>query len=355
MQIQARIVNQLQSELPTRLLFECATIAELALAMLQFRLEQSTPVEITELLSGLLRRQNHLMNLYTAPEHWAKVANAYSQLESPLRPCAEDIVIMERLINKAASYSDYSDNPIGPPKPNALLLGVTPAIATMAWPSNTNLLAIDSSEEACYARYGPGIELVHGRLDLGNWLSLPLEDASCSIVVGDGSFNCLEFPNGVEQLAASVARVLRDDGILVLRLFTQPARPQKPERVWQALITGKLHTFDGFRFLLMTSLVDAHYNVRVSDVWEYWLDAKLDQQAILDINGWSAKRFETIAYYQNSSVVYSFPTLPAAEQLLAHYFEKLDMAIPSYQVGDCCPILLLRKRKSRMHLNPTAV
>lgn len=290
------------------------------------------------------------MNLHATPEHWANVANVYAQLESPLRPCAEDIAIMERLVNRAAAYSG---NSIGPAKPNALLLGVTPALATMAWPPNTNLLAIDSSEGMLQTLW-PGDQAGIREAKLGNWLSLPLEDASCSIVVGDGSFNCLAFPDGIEQLAASVARVLRDDGILVLRLFTQPAEPQKPERVCQALSTGKFHTFNGFKFLLLTSLVDDHYNVRMHDVWEYWLDAKLDQQAILATNGWPAKRLAAIAYYQNSSAHFSFPTLAAAEQLLAHSFEKIDMVIPSYQIGDCCPILLLRKRKSSILLNPTA-
>jgi len=273
------------------------------------------------------------------PEHWSRAAQIYHQIEAPLQPSAEDIATMERFVATAARLRASAFNP----KLNAILLGVTPAIATMAWPPNTNLLAIDRSEGMLHGVW-PGDRPGIREARLGDWLALPVDDASCSVVVGDGSFNCLEFPTAYQQLANSVARVLHEDGVLIARVYVQPATPSSLEKLWQDLVAGQFSTFDGFKFLLCMGLVDEQFNVAVHDVWQYWSQVKGNEQALFNATGWSAAKFATIAHYQNSAARYSFPTLSEVERIFSAQFKKIDIAFPTYPLGECCPTLMLRKR-----------
>ncbi|MFN8443077.1 MAG: hypothetical protein U0175_20050 [Caldilineaceae bacterium] len=281
-----------------------------------------------------------MMETQQVMAHWSAVAKAYHQTESPLHPSAEDIAIMERLVQQAATW--VQPTALSPQR-QALLLGVTPQIATMQWPPGTSLLAVDSAEGMVHSVW-PGDQPGVRQAKLGDWLALPVADAACWLVIGDGSFNCLEFPTKFQALAAAVARVLPVGGGLVLRVYVQPARRPTPAELYAALLAGHFHTFDGFKFLLNLSLVDEQFNVAVREVWCHWAQAKLDQEAVLHVNGWSAERFATIAYYENSPARYSFPPLSAVECALADHFEKVASVVPTYPLGECCPILLLRKR-----------
>jgi acyl-CoA synthetase (AMP-forming)/AMP-acid ligase II len=53
MQIHARLLRQLQSDLPARLIFECATVAEMALALTQQAAAQVESMELEELLATI--------------------------------------------------------------------------------------------------------------------------------------------------------------------------------------------------------------------------------------------------------------------------------------------------------------
>ncbi len=288
-----------------------------------------------------------MMETKQVARHWSKVAEAYHKTQSPLHPCAQDIAIIERFVAQGvaclrASVTEQTSNA----NLLALLLGVTPDIATMAWPQGTNLLAIDSAERMLGSVWPGDVPGVR-QAKLGDWLALPVADASCSIVIGDGSFNCLDFPMRFHQLAESVARALHDEGMLIVRIYVQPVQMPTPDELFQALMAGRFHTFDGFKFLLSMSLVDESYNIAVRDVWQQWVQAKLDQQAILGTTGWPVTWLETIAYYEHSNARYAFPTLSAAEQTLSTYFERIDRVFPAYPLGDCCPVLLLRKRSQK--------
>ncbi|MCB0190031.1 MAG: methyltransferase domain-containing protein, partial [Caldilineaceae bacterium] len=146
---------------------------------------------------------------------------------------------MERFVAKVATQRRHESRSkqqiIG--HHNALLLGVTPAIATMKWPRRSRLLAVDSSEgmlDAIWPGDEPGVRLARA----GNWLTLPVKSGSCTTVIGDCSFNCVAFPTVVQQLAASVARVLKEDGVLILRLYVQPERAHSLEQYFDDLLNG---------------------------------------------------------------------------------------------------------------------
>lgn len=272
--------------------------------------------------------------------HWSNVADAYFQTQSPLHPSAADIAAMEGFVEKATR--PFADARQQAPL-RALLLGVTPAIATMNWPPHTTLLAVDRAVGMLQSVWPGDIPGVR-EAQFGDWFALPVEPGSCTVVIGDGSINCVAFPHGYQKLAASVARVLADDGVFILRVYTQPKRKPTPTELFQELMAGEFHTFDGFKFLLNMALVDAQWNVAVQEVWQQWIENEIDEEVLCRITGWSPSRFSTIAYYQNSDARYSFPPLAEIERGLADHFHRIDIAVPPYPLGDCCPTLMLQKR-----------
>ena len=72
-------------------------------------------------------------------DYWDLLAHQFGHQQPPLRPCAEDVQILEGIIH------DWSQKNFQPAT-NVLLLGVTPEIATLNWPAKTFLTAVDKSE-----------------------------------------------------------------------------------------------------------------------------------------------------------------------------------------------------------------
>lgn len=188
----------------------------------------------------------------------------------------------------------------------------------MAWPEQTYLTAVDQSEGMLQTIW-PG-DLPGARTaKQGNWLELPIPDGTCSVVVGDGSFNCIEYSAPYHRLAAEVARVLHDDGVLILRFYARPEQPLAVDRLFQELCNGHFSTFDGFKFLLLMAQVDEAFNVSVRDVWEQWVQADVDQAALCRTTGWPMTQFETIAYTSS------------------HLLVSLSLT-PRARTGSCAPI-----------------
>ncbi len=80
---------------------------------------------------------HHFVESLYMNKHRNNIALHWKYLEIPARPTKEDISILEKIIR------EY--------KPNrhlrALLLGVTPEIVSMSWPSETLLDCVDKSQE----------------------------------------------------------------------------------------------------------------------------------------------------------------------------------------------------------------
>ena len=71
-------------------------------------------------------------------EVWKKHAQQWHQVGTPLRPTLEDGQIMLGMAKKSL---------LDCPTPQVLVLGVTPEIVQLDWPSKTQLLALDQSSE----------------------------------------------------------------------------------------------------------------------------------------------------------------------------------------------------------------
>jgi SAM-dependent methyltransferase len=158
-------------------------------------------------------------------------------------------------------------------------------LADMPWPDGSTVIAVDSSP-AILRTIWPGNIPARRQAVQGDWRSLPVRDGACDLAIGDGSFNCLEYPGGMQAAASALKRTLHPDGLLVLRLFMRPDVCESPEELVRAAGAGGIETVHQFTFRLLMALQRrVHDGIAVRDVYRYWNDAGLREDALPAIPG----------------------------------------------------------------------
>jgi predicted dehydrogenase/SAM-dependent methyltransferase len=261
---------------------------------------------------------------------WQSVPGKWKYFGPPLRPCPEDIGIMEMQVARWTQAA-------GATRCEALLCGVTPEIADMNWPAETRLWAVERSramiEEVWPARGSSS------KLPLeAEWTRLPFAPSSFDIVVGDGCLTSLAYPERQQLFLESLRTVLRPGGRLIMRFFVQPDRAESPDAVLQDLREGRIGSFHVFKWRLAMSLQNgAAKGVRVDRVWREWRKAGISTP-------WPLETVQTIDAYRGSEHRLTFTTMDQIRGLHAPYFRELACVVPSYELGERCPILVYAPR-----------
>jgi SAM-dependent methyltransferase len=214
----------------------------------------------------------------------------------------------------------------------------------MKWPRGASLVAADNSMPMVRAVW-PGNIPRSRAVVCANWPSLPLRESSCDLVAGDGSFSCLRYPSGFQALAAEIRRVLRDDGMLILRAYIQPRRPERAEDLVADLLRGAIPSFHWFKFRLLMALQEStERGVPVEEVYRYWASQNIDEAALIAQTGWDAAGIRMIELYRGTDTVHTFSTLAELREVLLEFFEEVAISTPSPVMADRCPILMARLR-----------
>lgn len=260
-------------------------------------------------------------------DHWPAHARAWSRVGPPLRPCARDVAIVEREI---AAWA-------GPRPVAALVLGVTPELVAMTLPAHSTVVAVDKQPAMIDALFEPG---PGRRAVAGEWLALPLPDASIDVVAGDGSCSLFAFPGEYSALAAELARVLRPGGIVVLRLFAAPERPETLADVRAAL--PAIRSFDALKWRIAMAIQSPGRSVAVSAIRDAFDAIVVDRAVLAARTGWSREVIDHVDIYRDSPARYSFPTLAEVRTVVGRQFTELACHVPSYELGERCPTLVWR-------------
>src|SRR5688500_18216646 len=134
-----------------------------------------------------------------SPGQWPKVAAAWELVGSPLRPDAEDVALV-----KAAS-DDWGSATSRPPR--VLILGVTPELYGLAWPTGSLVRAVDRTKQMLSEVWpGDPKDAVHA-----DWLEMDWPDDSFDLVLCDGGWSLLDLP-GQHMLARRLAKIIAPDG-----------------------------------------------------------------------------------------------------------------------------------------------
>lgn len=273
--------------------------------------------------------------------HWRSFAGQFALLGSPLRPCAEDVRIIEEML------ADERDVFGATAKKRAWLLGVTPEIATLRWPQEVELLAVERVQ-AMIDSVWPG-DTERRRAICADWLCPPFGDESLDLAIGDGCLTAVGFPDELSRLAASVHRCLRCDGYLMLRLFCRPDIAETPDAVIAALHSGEIGSFHAFKWRLamaVQGIADAP-DVAVDAVWQIWNAARIDVRELVEAHGWTLAQIGTIEFYRDSPARYNFMRFDdTIRHLRRAGFDLVATRTGSYELAERCPHVLLRKRQS---------
>ena len=183
------------------------------------------------------------------------------------------------------------------------------------------------------------------RVICASWEDVPLPRQSQHIVIGDGSLNVLSAPDGVRDIFASMERLLHPDGLLLLRIFCRPDMTEKPFELISALYNGLIGNPHILKWRLAMALHGALADgVRLADVWDAWHAAFPSPEALAQETGWRLEAVRTIDAYRGVESRYIFPTLSEVQMCLKPAFEVVEWVIPSYELGERCPIIAIRRR-----------
>jgi hypothetical protein len=271
--------------------------------------------------------------------YWQQLALSYHALGSPLKPPREVAALIETAVARFAGQHQKA-------RLNALLLGVTPSIAEIAWPESVVLTAADYSLDMVQGVW-PGNLPRSRHAVCANWRSLPLRRHFCDVVVGDGSMNCVRFPDEFRDLTNNLYSVLNEQGLALLRFYVKPIPCEGPEDLFAEAARGAIPDFHEFKFrLLMAMQESTQAGVAVDAVYKLWTKHNQDNPGLCERAGWNRRDTETMNLYQGSNTVHTFPALAEIQRALADRFELLEISYPSYPLSERCPILVLKRRNS---------
>ncbi len=281
--------------------------------------------------------------LEDASSFWSSLGRAYERSGPPLRPSLADIQLIESALE--AWRGQHPSQPL-----RALLLGVTPGLAEMRWPEPSTLLGVDNSMPMVRGVW-PGDVPGRRRAVCASWLALPVARGAIHIVAGDGSINCVRYPDGFRALAESVSGVLAQDGIVAIRCFVQPPVQETPEDVFADI--PRTPDFHYFKFrLLMSMQRDSRDGVAVDEVYRCWASHSVDRKLLNTRLGWEDEVIDTIELYKGKDTVHTFPTLLEVRSVFDTFFEETGCLFHSCPMGERCPVLVWRPRLGRRESQP---
>lgn len=257
-------------------------------------------------------------------------------LPAPIRPAPGDIAFWE---SRLSTHCGRRKQIL------ALLLGVTPALATLRWPPGTSLLALDWSS-GMIRRAWPGSGLPEFAAPVrGDWRQMPLAGASRDLVIGDGCYAALATFADCAALNEEAWRVLRPGAWYCLRCYLRPESPEPLDRLFAELRAGRVGEFEIFIWRLAMALHGpGRVGVCMDEVWRAWHAQVPDTRALLAQLGWSEQAYANIAQWEGLRIQMPLPTLSEARDMLAPRFEILECSFGDYEMGDRCARLVMRKR-----------
>ena len=267
--------------------------------------------------------------------HWEKHARQWRLVGPPLRPSTADTDCFATIVGQW-----FADR--GRDARAALLLGVTPEIAHMGWPDHTRLFAADSSAQMIRAVWVQQDQ--PDRLAFcADWRNLPFPEQAMGVVIADGCFTLLAYPDGYRDLAREIRRVLRGDSLLVVRFFVSTDDPVTPDEVHAQLLAREIGNFHIFKFRLAIALQQsAADGVCVGDVWDNWNAQGYDVEELAARLNWQPETIRTIDAYRGMPARYTYPTVSEVAAVLSPWFEPLAQYNHDYEFGENCPTLVMR-------------
>lgn len=273
---------------------------------------------------------------------WDVHAARWHRVGCPLRPGVQDLEVFQEVLTRFARQHE---------RVHALLLGVTAELTGLDWPANAALVAVDSSR-AMLRQHWSAPRGIASFAVLGRWEQMPLQQDSIDLVCADGSLSIQANEAALAAVLGQLAHVMRDAGLVVLRTFVRPEVRESPDHVIAAMRRGEIGSFDVLKWRLLMSLHESSTEgVVLHAVHQTFREAVPDSLELAGQLDWPVAGIDTIESYRNASGRYFFPSLAQLRTLLGEHFAELNCHVPGYELGHCCPTLVLRRKATLEYQN----
>ena len=212
----------------------------------------------------------------------------------------------------------------------------------MNWPKGSHVLAAELSQAVIDALCPGDIPGAREAI-CASWLSIPVKRKYYHVVVGDGSLSTCRYPGEVKALIHAIADLLLEHGTLAIRSYVRPQEHESVTAVMDDLFGAKGMTVDAFKMRLYLAMqrtpqegVSVREAVRILESYD------LSPRNMQDWFGWSRAAVEPFYGWRTSHATYSFPTIEELLALLNECFDRVCMSYPTYELGHCCPTLVMR-------------
>ncbi|MFN3238035.1 MAG: class I SAM-dependent methyltransferase [Pseudomonadales bacterium] len=269
--------------------------------------------------------------------HWSKMSAAWKHVGPPLRPSPSEQALFNQLIEYG--HPNTSGENL------ALILGVTAELLQLNWPSDTRVLALDSSPEMI-GRVWPGDK---SAAIAGSWTQAPFRTGSLDTIVLDGGFGLLPYPDGQKSLLLEICRLLSPGGLFVVRLFAPSGRTDSLDLIRADINSQAVQSLDELKFRLWGVLQQEPISgVRPADVV-----AMIDQ--FVEETGWQAttrnwqpEHLKTLDFHRQSKACYHLVDAEAFAKLVRQVsgLDVISVQYPDHKFGGSCPIVCVQRQAS---------
>lgn len=227
----------------------------------------------------------------------------------------------------------------------ALLYGGTPEIRSSVDAVGVDAVIVDRSpmmvkSMGLLASGGTSLLLERERVVQGDWLSLPLNNASVDLAFGDDAVNMVDWSD-FDKFMAETHRVLKTGGLVACHLLIQPEekyRQQTAADVIRQFEAGEISS----EFDLASRINFTFYNKDTYRMgWQQsisGLKALLEAGLIISDHGFSDR-------FANCGSSFACPPQAEWEKLIEPYFSTEEIFYPTeYDYCRFEPLYLLRKK-----------
>lgn len=265
-------------------------------------------------------------------DDWQKTDLKTMKVRPPFSPSPDDGRIMLNMTAPALAARAQSA---------VLVLGVTPLVVQLGWPAGTTITAVDASPGMIASTWQPHPTLP-SEVTCASWQDLPFEAGTFDAVVGDGSLNSVPSLDAYRAILDQMARVLKPDGMLVLRFFLGPEPAETPERVITLAREGAFPTTAAFRLRFAFSLTGENSGVPLSAMHQAFDALVPDRDGLAAETGWPRADIDRIDMDKDSRVRFTFPTQAKLASLCDGVFSIARMERGNYTQSDYCPTVLFK-------------